>query len=234
MQKNRIFTDEELKGMATSLVERIDDAIDKGEKEEAKKLIRQMESEYRTSVYNFEDFVAMLISHIYQTYGDRGVEESLRYAAKAFMTPLFDALGGLGVRERVEIYAAFFRPHSGKGLKIEEDDEKVTIILNPCGSGARMVMNGYYDPPMNLKRVKKAQPITFGREDFPCYCNHCAVFHHIVPIEILGEPFPPIEVGKGPGDPCKWHFYKKTDEIDPRYYKQVGENKGAPANRSES
>jgi hypothetical protein len=225
MENNRIFTDEELKTLAMPLVNRIEAAIDNGRYEEAKSLARQMEDEYRPIVFNFEEFTAILLSHIYQQYGDDALEEALRYAASVFMKPMHEALGSLSIRELAELFAGVFRSHSGRGLKIEEDDEKITFILDPCESGGRMVKDGFFGPPRNLLRVKKSQPITFGRENFPSYCCHCAIFHHLEPIERSGAPFPPIDIGKGPGDPCKWHFYKDAKRISARFYEQVGKKK---------
>jgi hypothetical protein len=170
--------------------------------------------------------VTALLSFIYKNYGDDPLEQSLKYCADILIKPLNDSMADLSFRETVETFAALFRSHTGRGLTIEEDDEKVTLILNPCGSGGRMVKEGYFAPPKNLLKVNDAQAITFGRNNFPCYCCHCAVLHHVMPIEWSGKPFPPIEVGSGPGDPCKWHFYKDPAAIPERYYEQVGKHKG--------
>lgn len=225
MSEQRVFTQEELEELATPLVDRIAAAIDDGEYEKAKALSRQLEQECVPMIYTFEDFVTALLSFVYEKQGDGALQESLRYAAEAVMKPMHEALAGLDFREKVEVFAGFFRAHSGKGLTIEEDDEKVTLILDPCESGGRMVQEGYFDPPKNLRKVREGQPITFGRENFPSYCCHCAVFHHIMPIEWSGRPFPPIEVGIGPGDPCKWHLYKDPADIPAQYYEQVGKRK---------
>jgi len=225
MSQQKVFSREELEEMATPLVERIAAAIDGGEYEKAKALSRQLEQECVPMIYTFEDFVTALLSYIYENQGDEALQDSLRYAANAVMKPMHETLVGLGFREKVEVFAGFFRAHTGRGLSIEEDDEKVTLILDLCGSGGRMVREGHFGPPRNLLKVKKGQEITFGEEDFPSYCCHCAVFHHIMPIEWSGKPFPPIEVGSGPGSPCKWHFFKDSGKIPERFFEQVGKSK---------
>ena len=225
MTKARVFSQEELKTLETPLVDRIATAIDSGQYETAKALARQLEEECVPMIYNFEEFVTALLSFILQEQGEDALEQSLRYAANALMKPIHDSIDSLDFRGLVEAFAAFFRAHTGRGLRIEEDDEKVTMVLNPCGSGGRMVREGHFGPPKNLNKIEKARGLTFGRENFPCYCAHCAVFHHMMPIEWSGKPFPPIEVGHGPGDPCKWHFYKDPAAIPARYYEQVGKEK---------
>lgn len=225
MTANRIFSEEALKALETPLSDRIAKAIDGGQLEEAKTLARQMEAESFSLVCLLEDWADILLSYIYKNQGDEVFVESLRDSATALMKPALDQFAKMGFREVVEAWAAIFRAQAGRGLKVVEDDEKVTLIMDPCGSGGRMVKEGYFGPPKNFLKIKKAQDATFGREDFPPYCAHCAVFYHIMPIEWSGVPLPPIEVGQGPGNPCKWHFYKDRKAIPDRYYQQVGKEK---------
>ena len=226
MNQNRVFSDEEIKTMQTPLADRIAAAIDAGEYESAKTLARQLETEDFSIICTFEDFVASLLSHIYETDGDQALQDALQHAADFLMKSIFEHVANLPFRDRVEAFAAMFRAHSRNGLKIEEDDEKVTLTLDPCGSGERMVEAGYFEAS-RLQTVQGPLPLTFGRDQFPCYCSHCAVFHHLKPIEWSGRPFPPIEVGPGPG-PCKWHLYKDPDAIPDRYYEHVGKKKALP------
>ena len=225
MSVNRVFSQEDIKILETPLADRIAAAIDAGRHEEAKALARQMEEESIPIIYVLEEWVTALLSYIYRSQGEDALVESLRYSANTWMRPMHDRLIKLDFRRLVEAFAALFRSHTGRGLKVEEDEEKVTLILNPCGSGGRMVKQGYFSPPKNLLKVQRAQEVTFGREYFPSYCTHCAVVHHIMPIEWSGAPLPPIEVGQGPGDPCKWHFYKDRTSIPAYFYKQVGKEK---------
>jgi hypothetical protein len=226
MTSKRIFSDKELKAMETPLADQIAAAIDAGEYEKAKSLARQLDTEDFSVICTFEDFVAALLSHIYEKQGDQALLDALQSSADFLMKAIFDQIANLPFRELVEAFAGMFRAHSRKGLKIEEDDEKVTLTLDPCGSGQRMVQAGYFGPS-KLQNVKGPLAITFGRDQIPCYCSHCTVFHHLKPIEWSGRPFPPIEVGPGPG-PCKWHFYKDPDAIPARYYEQVGKKKAGP------
>ena len=87
-------------------------------------------------------------------------------------------------------------------------DEKLTITPKPCGSGGRLVNDGGYDPPCNFLKIKRPQPMTFNREDFPAYCAHC-YFQNISPIEPGGKPLfetlPSDDLGK---TPCKIYIYK--------------------------
>ncbi|MBE0598094.1 MAG: hypothetical protein IH614_12565 [Desulfuromonadales bacterium] len=225
MKNGRIFTHQQLREMETPLADQVAAAIDGGRLEEAKVLARQMEQEFVPMVHIFEDFVTALLSWVGRQQGEDALRDSLRYAAEKVMQPMHDDLTACDFATLVKVYAGFFRAHTGRGLRIEEDEEKVTLVLDPCGSGGRMVKAGYFAPPKDLFQVADGTDFTFGRRNFPSYCTHCAIFHHIMPIEWSGKPFPPIEVGEGPGDPCRWHLYKNTDKIPDRYYEQVGKKR---------
>ncbi|HOE17045.1 MAG TPA: hypothetical protein PK344_06475 [Syntrophorhabdaceae bacterium] len=225
MYGKRFFTDDELREMDTPLVDRIETAVNDGRYEEAKGLSRQLEQECFGLIYSFEEFVTSLLSYIYEKHGNRDIEEALRYTANVVLKPGYEVLAKLEFRQMVQAWAAIFRVQSGHGMRMEEDDEKVTFILDPCGSGGRMEQGGFCGPPRNLIKIKKAQNITFYRENFPSYCTHCAVFHNLMPIVWGGAPLPSIELGSGPGNPCKFHIYKDTSAIPAHYYEQVGQSK---------
>ena len=112
------------------------------------------------------------------------------------------------------------RAHSRKGLRrIEEDDEKVNMILDPCGSGGRM-MRQY---SKKLARVPVGHRISFGMAgQVPTYCTHCSNQHGIMSIEWGGAPFPYIEPPKSDQDICCMIFYKDRENIPESAYTRHG------------
>ncbi len=127
--------------------------------------------------------------------------------------------------------------HAASGITFEtftpalasaaSDEEKFTITMTPCGSGGKLVLEGGYKPPRNLARVKKAQPQTFGKENFPVYCTHCA-FQEIVPIEVLGHPIfitDPPDADKIGEIPCSVYIYKDPKNIPEEFYERIGKKK---------
>jgi hypothetical protein len=110
-------------------------------------------------------------------------------------------------RRQIEMLIAGFRGHL-QPFRIEEDEEKLTITPEPCGSGGRLIKQGGYDPPCNFLKIRQPQAMTFGRADFPAYCAHC-YFQNISPMEPGGKPMfktePSQDLGK---TPCKITIYK--------------------------
>ena len=103
--------------------------------------------------------------------------------------------------------ATGLRGHLG-ALEIEEDDEKFTFTVHDCPSGGRQIAGGAYDRPDGFLRVKKAQPMTFDRPDFPVYCAHCS-FQNRVTDGIGDQPLFTAEPAADPGrGPCRMYLYK--------------------------
>ena len=105
------------------------------------------------------------------------------------------------------------------------DDEKVTFIVNPCGSGGRLQEMGGYEPEIGLAKIKEACNITFQLEDFPIYCIHCPVMQ-AQEVERFGN-FSWVKGYKdGEVNPCcVYHYYKNKADIPEKYYEEIGKEK---------
>jgi hypothetical protein len=222
----RLFTEAELMEMGKETVDLVEAAIDAGDLVKAKKLNRRMYKEFFSMHEGFRDWIATLMSYIQKHMGDEALEEALTDVFKDFVF-LAQIYKGESMKRQGQMLAAGFRGHLCP-LKVEEDDEKITVMMTPCGSGGRAIINGLYNPPKNLARVKKAQKLTFGKTDVPVYCVHCAL-QDTIPMEATGYPIwviePPDELGN---EPCKFHMYKDPDKIPAKYYERYGLKKPAP------
>lgn len=198
----RVFTDEELKAMSGRTLDLVDAAIDSGDKEAAKKLNHRMYAEFLMMHDLYLNWVTGLLSHIYQRYGDDGLNQSLRESCTVWWKPFIDQYLNSPVRKRAELFAGGLRGHL-QPIKIEEDDDKIIVSMIPCGSGGRLVISDSYSPPKALAKVKKAQAMTYGRADFPVYCTHCAIME-MLSVEWAGAPLitiiPPKKIGE---EPCR-------------------------------
>lgn len=106
-------------------------------------------------------------------------------------------------------------------LKIQEDEEKFTFVLDPCGSGGRLIRRS--DDPRY--RTKGVHPWSHMKANMPYYCIHCFFIWEIRSIETVGYPRVVYEIPEKPGDPCIQLMYKDPNEIPDIYFERLGRKK---------
>lgn len=227
MSGKRLFTDEELKELGTRTVDSVIAAIDAGDSEKAKKLSRRMYKEFESMHDLYRDWTTSLMSFIYRSQGDQALYDSLEEGCGSWLKGVLELYDKTpDPKRRAQMLAAGLRGHL-QPIEIEEDDEKFTFRMVPCGSGGRLINEGSYGPPKDFARVEKAQTITYGMENLPIYCAHCP-FQEIIPIDLKGYPlFVTIPADKLGEEPCSVLLYKDLNGVPEEYYKRVGKTKGA-------
>jgi hypothetical protein len=224
MNDKRVFTEEELKEMGTRTLDLVFEAIDAGDKDKAKKLAGRMLKEFNHLHDGYMIWVTGLLSYIYRNYGMDALEEAEKEAHTIEARTVFKPSGKTDFRSRVEELASALRGHL-QPIVIEEDDEKITLTMKPCGSGERIIQKGGYEPEIGLAKVKDPHPATWGMKDFPIYCVHCPVMEMLT-FEGVGE----LGVVRLVSDPmvmgeCHFAIYKNTDDIPEEFYSRIGKKK---------
>ena len=225
MESNkRVFTDKELEEMGRRTLDLLLEAIDSEDKEEAKDLARRMYKEFNYLHDGYFTWVTGLQTYIYQKMGIDAVEEAERQAHTIESRIAFIPSGETDFRARVENLVGGLRGHL-QPITVAEDEEKVTITMEPCGSGERLIQMGGYEE--GLARVKEPHRITWGMEDFPLYCVHCPVME-VLDIENNGDfgicHFVSDPIGE---EHCQFVFYKDPANIPEEFYTRIGKKKPA-------
>lgn len=216
----KLFTEEELKELGRHTLDMLQEAIDQGDKERAKKLARRMHREFLSMHDLYRDWCTCLLTFVGRRFGDEVLFEALEESMEPWFKDITNLYPREDVRKTVEMLAGGLKGHLHP-LRVEEDEEKVTIMMDPCGSGGRMLKAGCYGPPRNYLVIERAQPMTWDREDFPVYCAHC-FFQDALPI---GWGVPPVFVTKpaeklGEGL-CRFIIYKDPKAIPREVYERV-------------
>lgn len=224
MEKNRVFTEEELKEMGTQTYEAAIAAVEMGDKEKAQELIKRMRTESQGVLNVYTNWVVELMDYIYVHDGEEALEEALRKFWERLVETRIEAYNKTDFRGRVQARAGGLRGLL-QTLKIEEDDEKVCIKMEPCGTGQKLLLEaGAYEPPRNLSRMKPHR-LAWGLRNFPIYCAH-APMEEIIAIEKMGYPLAvhlfPDEVAT---ESCRFCIYKDPKSIPEEVYKRVGMEK---------
>lgn len=226
MNNQRIFTDQELKDMGTRTLDLVFQAIEAGDKDEAKELATRMYREFNYLHDGYMFWVTGLLTHIYKKYGIEAVEEAERFTHTAEAKAVFKPPEKTDLRSRVEHLASGLRGHL-QPITIVEDDEKISLTMQPCGSGERIIQKDGYTPEIGLARIQDPHRITWGMKDFPIYCVHCPIFE-MLEIERAGDfgathiVAEPIHHGS-----CQFVFYKNPADIPEEFYTRIGKKRPA-------
>ena len=217
----RVFTDKELQEMGTPAIDLLKQAVDAGDKERAKDMADRMANDYSILHDLYMDWIGALMSCVYTNQGEEALYEVMRGVFGADGPP--DPREG-NFREKVQMVAAALRGHMVP-IKIVEDDEKVSLTMEPCGSGEKLLKTGRYEPQYNFTRIQKPHPMTWGMTDFPIYCTHAPVLE-ILSIERYGYPMSPCAPAeKVAQSSCRHCVYKNLDDIPEEVYSRVGKKK---------
>jgi len=220
---NRVFTKEELEEMGRRTVDLLTEAIEAGDDKRAMEMAKRMYREFAFMHDLYRDWAAGFMDYIYRNCGEEALYQALKKVAGAPGRPSAKAQK-MDFRRRVQGLAHVLRCHL-ENVKVEEDDEKVCMQMQPCGSGQRLLEEGGYEPPRNLSMVQKPHPMTWGLTDFPIYCTHCPV---LVILSIEQQGFPAIVVTPGEkvaSGSCKYCIYKNPQDIPEEVYIKLGKQK---------
>ncbi len=227
MSKERLFTEEELKERGTPTAELIVAAIDAGDNERAKELAWQLHTEYGFLHDGMFHWLTSLLSYIGRRDGDEALEEAFKESYTVVFRPvaeLYKQCDDAGdLRTQAEMFISGVRSHQ-EHMSITEDDEKVAIQMDVCGSGGRMILDGYYDPPCNFLKIETPQPMTGGIKDLPVYCAHAPILTILSAEWGIPTYFTELsdELGK---KPCTFCWYKDAKDIPDEFYSRVGKQK---------
>jgi hypothetical protein len=224
MDNKRIFTDQELQEMGRRTLDLVLEAIEAGNKERAKELALRMKQEFNYLHDGYMFWVTGLQSYIYKKLGIDAVEEAEREAHTIEARAVFKPPEKTDIRSLVEHLASGLRGHM-QPIKIVEDDKTISLSMQPCGSGERIIQKDGYKPEVGLLKVKEPHRITWGIKDFPLYCVHCPVMEalqieqtgNLGAVHIVTEP---IYQGA-----CQFVFYKNPADIPAEFYTRIEKKK---------
>ncbi len=209
-------------------------AIDEGRYDEAKALARYMVPEGKSLHDLFCDWIWDMLTKTAEKDGEEAAYQLCRATQKTWMMRrTWKGLLKMSVEDRVRINAEVMRSHrcgpkQDGEIEIIEEQDRISIKMDPCGSGGRMRRGdpvagtpSRLGPPYNFGVTKQAHPWSWGRKNVPFYCIHCAI-NEILPIEWGGYPLWVTGYSDDASKPCYWHFYKKPDLIPDEYFNRLG------------
>jgi hypothetical protein len=221
--QDRLFSEAELREMEKRSVDRLTEAVDAGETEKAKQIAKRMYNEFLSMHDLYRNWTTAMLSEIGKRFGDQALEEIMTEGVKAWWLAKLEkmAQGSPTMAQRIKMFVAGLRGHL-QPMNIVEDEEKVVIQMQPCGSGGRLVLEGKYEGPNAFLTVEKPQRMTYNRANFPVYCAHEPPME-LVDIEKNGAPFVVVEPAAVLGKQhCSFIIYKDKSKVPEKYYERLG------------
>lgn len=189
-------------------------------------VLRRAREAYRFRHDLYRDWASSMLSAVYREHGLDELERCLRYCSEIVWMPWMAVDIDRDTRERVIEWTRLFVVGNFAEITVLEDEERITLVQNVCGSCGRQQADGKYNAPWNLAIIDEVGPITFNRPGVAVYRTHMAVMHTLMPIERIGAPWPAIECTHTGDGGCRIHMYKNTRTAAPRHYEIVGKSAG--------
>jgi hypothetical protein len=204
----------------TPTADLIEEAIDAGDTDRAKALLRSMVGDWERNKDYSINWITSLLSFIGRRMGEPAVEEALRDFGDRYLKDRREGLGELPKRKVMEGLVRAMKAN-GADVDLTERDDQWEVSFR-CGSGGKLIDEGAYGPPRDYLTLRQTGPVTFGRDALPVYCAHCSVNNEMQPIEWTGAPLTVQEPPTQPGERCVHHVFKNGVATPGEWYRRVG------------
>lgn len=172
----------------TPTIDLIEEAIDAGDPDRAKRLLRSMAGDWERNKDYSINWITSLLSFIGRELGEPAVERALRDFGDRYLRDRRAATTDLP-REKVMEGLARAMKANGADVEFAEEDDRWVLGFR-CGSGGKLIDEGAYGPPRDYLTLRESGPMTFGRDELPVYCAHCSVNTRSSPSSRPGLPSP--------------------------------------------
>jgi hypothetical protein len=193
------------------------------------------------------DFQAGLLTFVARRFGEARLEDCYRHVLEPYLQERYKPFD-VRVQPYEEtvyrnLYLTFeaMRAHlCGPGregnLEFDEDDDRVVVSFDPCGSGGRMQRGDSIEgtppraePPYSFGVTQDEHDWAWNEQGVCYYCAHCCFALERWPAEQWGHPirivdsplYPDETTGERPKR-CTWTIYKSVEAIPPEAYKRIG------------
>jgi hypothetical protein len=231
------YNKEQIYELTTPVAIRIMKSIRQKKINEARDLCDLLKEERIVLHDLFADFCVALFTWIGRNLGEERLQDMFIFcfeqSARRQLYDLYDPALKRGLeafliaRDSWVAHSCSGAGEHGGAFRLEEDDEKFTFILDPCGSGGRLWRKHRYEAPFDFSVTEHAYPWSYDRKGFPYYCIHCFFMNELLPYRHLGYINWPVDPPEHPMDVCRWYLYKDFFAVPEKYYARSGLSKPA-------
>jgi hypothetical protein len=163
-KQGRYFSDAELKELAMPMTDRIAETIRQGDLHKARRLCRDVKDEFLA----LHDLYVMMLLSTFTFIADHAGETALGEALelqfdKCIQEQIISKIGTMTSREKIVFLATKIfgtdncngSGYQGGKFSIQETNQEIRFVLNPCGSGGRLLRAGSYESMKTLQKIRE-------------------------------------------------------------------------------
>jgi hypothetical protein len=204
--------------------------------EDARRRLDALREGWRTLHDDYADYQARLLKFVAERFGEAALGDCYRHVLGPYLRERY---GPFDVRLRPyeetlfrNAYLSYeaMRSHlCGPGrrgeLEVEEDDDKIVVAFDPCGSGGRQQRE------QELGVTRERHDWAWNEMGVCYYCAHCCFALELWPAEQWGHPVRVVdsplydEAHADVPKKCTWTIYKRLEAIPPEAYERIGRRK---------
>lgn len=199
----------------------------------------------------YADVMAGVLAYVARRFGEPALEDCYRAVLEPYIQERYMPFD---IREHPydstldrNVYTVFeamrahlVGPRRDGEIEFEEDDEKLVVSFDPCGSGGRQVRGDDIEgtgsrvlEPYEFGVTREKYDWAWNEEGVCYYCAHCCLTLEKLPVERWGAPVrvvrPPIWDGDAHSESsrrkCTWTVYKSLEAIPESAYERIGHTK---------
>lgn len=218
--------------------------------EDAHARLDELREGWRALHDRYADYQAGLLTFVARRFGESALEECFRHVLAPYLRERYSPFDvRLRPYDETVFRNAYLSFEAMRGhlcgpdrrgdLDVEEDDDKIVIAFDPCGSGGRQqrgdVVEGTgsrAEPPYEFGVTRERHDWAWNEQGVCYYCAHCCFALELWPAEQWGHPvrvvdsplYPQETSGPGPKK-CTWTVYKRLEAIPREAYERIGRRK---------
>jgi hypothetical protein len=178
-------------------------------------------SELEFAHHTLFDTCALILTYVADNFGEDHIPEMWRHMLGE-AGPVADGLAALKPGEQAKLLARLFDAHFSGPTTIREEEDRIVVRHDPCGTGGRMRRDGAFGGKMRMGTTKKAYSWSWGKAGVPYYCIHCCLLWEVDAVKRYGYPLRIHEDVTDFDKPITHLLYKDPARIPSIYYERIG------------
>lgn len=195
-----LFTPEQLLLEGRPLSAQAEEALQARQLDRVRYLLGRMSTGHFELCFGYLHWVARMAGKLHRDFGEPYFNSVMERVARFLMSPYAEDTRQGKEKQVVSQLATLWVHQMGRFESLGETDNEVAFRIAPCGSGGRLLLEGWYESSPELyTRTENGKPV---------YCRICEHLQQALN-RAAGRTFWRVDSQKGNSGFCRMRFLKK-------------------------